>query len=475
MKKRCNGIRVALAVVGLGLFSVQAWGQGVPNWENPRVFGIHKEPPRAYGFSYPTANLAQTLDPAQSPWVRSLEGTWKFNFVPRIADRPQTFFDPMVDVSDWADIQVPGNWEPQGWGVARYLDEEYPFAPDPPHQDPQHNAVGSYRRDFDLPSDWDGMEIFLHFGGVRSAFTLWVNGHEVGYSQGSKTPAEFRITPYLQPGRNVVALEVLQYSDGSYLEGQDAWRISGIERSVWLYAEPAITQRDFFVRADFDPQTQKGSLDLEVTLQGTGDASGTRWVQAVLSDARGQMVWQSRRETKVRPGQSATLRFESGPLAVLPWTAETPTLYFVTLTLSDPQGKVQEVKACRAGFRRVEITGGQLKVNGKAVRIRGVNRCETHPLLGRTQTEEILRQDIALIKQFNINAVRLSHYPNDPRWVDLCDEYGLYVFDSANIETHGIQFHAQGIDYLSSHPDWAGAYLDRTRRMVERDKNHPSA
>ncbi|MCK5146094.1 DUF4981 domain-containing protein [bacterium] len=466
--------KAVLLSLGMGVLCLQAQNAKVPDWENPNVFGINREAPRPWAFPFDNEKDARSLDPLKSSWVRSLDGIWKFHWVKRPVDRPVDFYKPYFDVSSWDEIKVPANWEPQGWGIARYMDEEYPFASNPPFHDHENNPVGSYRRNFDLPEKWQGRQIMLQFGGVRSAFYLWVNGQKVGYAQGSKLPAEFDITAYVQTGENVVAAEVYRFSDGSYLEGQDAWRISGLERSVYVYAVPRVRLQDFWAQGDWDVSVGKGMLDLSVTLRNFASDKVRQTVSAELSDLGGRVIWKGRRGVSVAGNSQKSVVFKKNRLAVQPWMAETPQLYMLTLRTSDESGKTEALTAFRTGFRRVEIADGQLKVNGKAITIRGVNRCEAHPTLGRTQTLALMKKDIELMKQFNINAVRLSHYPNDPRWYDLCDEYGLYVFDSANIETHGIQFHPKGINYLSSHPDWADAYMDRTVRMVERDKNHPS-
>jgi len=465
MKTSLLNRKALLLVLGMAALCVHA--QTAPDWENPKMFGQNREAPRPWTFPFDNVKTAENLDPAASPWTQCLDGQWKFHWVKRPADRPMDFYRPQFDDSQWAEITVPGNWEPQGWGVARYMDEEYPFEANPPYHDHENNPVGSYRHSFTLPEAWIGREILIQFGGVRSAFYLWVNGEKVGYSQGSKTPAEFDITALVHPGENRVAVEVYRFSDGSYLEGQDAWRLSGIDRSVYVYAVPRLRLEDFWAKGDWDIASQRGVLDLSVTLRNFGKASRTS-VKATLRTLSGELIWSAEKKASVGPAQNKVLRFKRQSVPVQPWTAETPQLYMMTLETD------HEVTAFRTGFRRVEIDGGQLKVNGRAITVRGVNRCETHPTLGRTQTLELMKQDIELMKQFNINAVRLSHYPNDPRWYDLCDEYGLYVFDSANIETHGIQFHPKGINYLSSLPEWAGAYMDRTQRMVERDKNHPA-
>jgi beta-galactosidase len=451
-----------------------AQGVTTPDWENPRVSAINTEPPHATLVPFPSRDEALRLRPAQSPNVMSLNGRWKFTWSPRPADRPITFFRADFDDATWGDIAVPGTMEWQGHGKPLYIDEGYTFKADPPRIPADDNPVGSYRRTFDLPSSWQGREIFIHFAGVSSAFYLWVNGERVGYSEDSRTPAEFDITPFVKPGRNLVAAEVYRYSDGSYLECQDFWRLSGIFRDVVLFSTPQTHIRDFWARASLDDQYRNGRLDLDVELNryNEGAASPTT-VLAELVGPDGKTVWGPTRIPGSVGGKSSSLAMVHVVVpSVAPWTAETPSLYRVLLTLENESGAVLETVTTRVGFRRVEIAGGQLRVNGVPIVIRGVNRHEHDPVRGYTIGEEMMLADIRLMKQFNINAVRASHYPNDPRWYELCDEYGLYVVDEANIESHGISFDADKT--LANKPEWQDAHLDRTRRMVERDKNHPS-
>ncbi|MBN2417588.1 DUF4981 domain-containing protein [bacterium] len=445
-----------------------------PDWENPGVFQISRERAHCSWTPFPTLESALTFDPEESSLRMSLNGRWKFHLASHPAARPPDFYRPDFDDGGWDFITVPGNWEPQGFGTARYLDEEYPFAPNPPFQDHANNPVGSYRRYFAVPEAWKDKHILLRFGGVRSAMYVWVNGVKVGYSQGSKTPAEFDISTCVKPGeRNLVAVEVYRFSDGSYLEGQDAWRISGIEREVSLVAVPRVHIRDFFIHAGLDAACRNGLLSIDLEIENTG-AGAVPCRAELLLLRRGGTVFRDRKRAVIPGDTCESISFRAELLNVEPWTAETPALYELVLTLSEDAGGERTSIPVRIGFRSIAIQEGQLRVNGRTVTIRGVNRCETDPLLGRALSLETMIRDITLMKQFNINAVRTSHYPNDPRWLDLCDRYGLYVVDEANIETHGIQFHPGGINYLSDHPDWTAAYLDRTVRMVERDKNHAS-
>ncbi len=443
------------------------------DWENPAVVGINKEPGHVSTTSFATFDEARKGEWESAASVLVLNGMWKFHWAPKPAERPKEFYEVGFDVSSWNDINVPGNWELQGYGIPRYLDEEYPFAPNPPTHDPENNPVGSYRKTFRLPVDWNEKTIFLHFAGVRSAAYVWVNGEEVGYTQGSRTPSEFNITNYVQPGENSVSVQVYRFSDGSYLEGQDAWRMSGIEREVYLYSKPRVFINDYFVQTNLDKSYQNSDLNLEINLQNAEKQFGIAQVTASLFDGD-QVIWSDRKSRPLEGESDHSIQFQTAFTNPRKWSAETPNLYQLIIELSTDSGEINEFLSCKIGFKKVEIKDGQLQVNGVPIYIKGVNRCETHPDFGRHIPLETMIQDIELMKQFNINAVRTSHYPNDPRWYDLCDEYGLYVVDEANIETHGIQFHPDGINYLSDHPDWELAYLERTQRMVERDKNHPS-
>jgi len=445
------------------------------DWENLQVLQRNREPAHATFTPYRNTESALNSRPETSLFYMSLNGTWKFHWTAAPADRPQNFQATDFDDSAWKDIRVPGNWELQGFGVPIYTDTDYPFPPDPPRVPRDHNPVGSYRRTFELPPGWQERRLFLHFGGVRSAMTVWINGEYVGYSQGSKTPAEFDITSYVRKDApNTLAVEVCRFSDGSYLEDQDYWKISGIERDVYLVSTPHVRIRDYFARADLDSDFRNGILSVDVDLIDHAAAgSGTHSLELELLDSRAAPVLQRvihsfNFDEKGR----AAVRFLQNLHSPKPWTAETPDLYSLILTLRDAEGISTETVGCRIGFRTVEVEDGLLKVNGRPVHLKGVNRHEHDPITGRYVTEESMLRDIQLMKRFNINAVRTSHYPNTPRWYELCDEQGLYVVDEANIESHGMGYDPDVT--LGNDPGWEAAHLDRIVRMVERDKNHPS-
>jgi len=446
-------------------------------WEDVSVASRNAESMHATLLPFDSSSAAVRAGFRNSPWVQSLSGTWKFKWVTKAADRPPGFFKDGFDASTWADFPVPADWEVHGFGKPVLLDEAIafpPYPPNPPYVPRDDNPIGSYRRTFRVPASWRVREVFLHFGGVSSAFHVWVNGQMVGYSQDSKTPAEFNITRVLRGGENTIAVQVYRYSVGSYLEAQDMWRFAGIERDVTLVARPTLHVRDLFATSGLDAAYRNGLLRASVSVRNLGGGTARRaGVRLDLLDAAGKPVLPPvTQPVTVAAGAQADVRFEQFVPAPARWTAETPNLYSLVVTLLDASGRAVESVGCRIGFRSVEIRGGQLLVNGVPIYIKGVNRHEHDPAEGHVVTEASMVNDIRLMKQFNINAVRSSHYPNDPRWYELCDEHGLYVVDEANIESHGVDFAPRTT--LANKPEWRILHLDRTVRMVERDKNHPS-
>jgi beta-galactosidase len=439
-------------------------------WENPTVFQVNRLPARAHFFPFESEKLAQENDPSKSQYFKSLNGQWKFHFAKNPNDKPKGFYQTSYTVKNWDEITVPGHWELQGYSVPIYLDEEYPFTPDPPKVPFDYNAVGSYVKTFELDESWKNRDIFIHFGGVRSAFYFWLNGEFVGYSQGSKTPAEFNLTDFVQSGENKLAVEVYRFSDGSYLEGQDTWRVSGLERDVYLYAPPKTRISDFFVHADLNEDGYSGNFSIQVDLYNPERYTGKYKVGAVLKGKRVLF----KKDYTMAIDSTNSVEFQASISKVKPWSAESPHLYDLQISLWDPQGKVLESFTQKVGFKRVEVKDGNLLVNGKAIMFRGVNRHEWDPVVGRSITEETMIKDIQLMKLHNINAVRTSHYPNQVRWYELCNQYGLYVIDEANIESHGMQFHEGSYGHIANDPDWTAQWIDRGKRMVERDKNQPS-
>ncbi|HEY1717859.1 MAG TPA: glycoside hydrolase family 2 TIM barrel-domain containing protein, partial [Verrucomicrobiae bacterium] len=488
-----------------------------PDWENEQVLHINTEPPRATFVPFATVEQALNGDFTNSPFYFSLNGEWKFNWVRNPDERPTNFFETNFDDSTWTNIVVPSNWEMRGFGTPIYLGSGYPFKIDPPRvtDEPPTNwtafaardPVGSYRKTFELPQNWDGRRVFIHFDGVDSAFYLWVNGGRVGFSKDSRTPAEFDVTDFLRAGANQIAAQVFRWSDGSYLEDQDMWRMSGIFRGVYLYSTAAARIRDFSVRTDLDSDYRDATLQIKPELAAEKILSLSNWtVRAQLfsgtgvppvsfktdtslatsetygRDARATTIMTHDAVEILNPDFSAKILDDRTPQRGEPkfawleakiknpkkWTAETPNLYTLVLTLNDENGNVIEADSCKIGFRKIEIRDGIFLINGQPIRLRGVNRHEIDPDTGHAISEARMIQDITLMKQANINAVRTSHYPDDPRWYDLCDRYGIYVLDEANICTHGTR------GFLANDPRWTGAFLDRAQRMAERDKNHPS-
>lgn len=442
-------------------------------WEQEQNLSLSKETARATFASFGDLKSALKILPEHSCFWRSLDGQWKFNWVKHPDERPKDFFQPSFDVSGWKEIAVPSSWQCQGYDVPVYSNQRYLFKRDWPRvmgEPPQNftaftnrNPVGSYRRDFEIPADWSGRDVFINFDGVDSFFYLWINGHYVGFSKDSRTPAAFNITKYLQPGKNVLAAEVYRFSDGSYLECQDMWRLSGIFRSVSLQARPRTNIRDFFAPPDLDAQYRDGSLKITGTI--AGPDAGTSRVVATIYDEKGRAI----------VSQAATVSDTSfsALLAVAnpqKWTAETPNLYTLVLELKDRSGKSVEYVSAQVGFRKVEIKGDVFLVNGQPVKLKGVNRHENYPDTGHAASRAQMELDILRFKQANVNHVRTSHYPNDPYWYYLCNREGIYVLDEANIESHGYYY---GKDSLSHPKEWEAAHVDRVMSMVERDKNHP--
>ncbi|GAB3428472.1 glycoside hydrolase family 2 TIM barrel-domain containing protein [Niabella aquatica] len=474
----------------LNLFVLTAFSQSsLPvELQTPEIVSVNRMPMRASAFAYESAALAEKRVKESSKYFLSLNGQWKFNWVQNPNDRPQDFYTLTYNDSKWVNFPVPANWELNGYGLPIYVNQPYEFAGakfrggrlNPPFDIPDdNNPVGSYRKKVVIPADWDGRQIFIHLGAVKSAFFIWVNGKKAGYSEDSKLAAEFDITEYVKPGENLVALQVYRWSDASYLECQDMWRISGIERDVYLYATPKLDIRDFKVQSNLINNYKDGSLQVDVevnsyktdvkTLHSKPDSFT---VEARLTDASGKEVCKEISGIHTVLGHYKTnVSFKKEIPAVKTWTAETPYLYVLNLTLKDKEGKILEVVPVRVGFRSIEIKGRDMLVNGKRVFFKGVNRHEHNPKTGHALTKADMLKDMEMMKKLNVNAVRHSHYPPDPYWMELCDEYGLYVIDEANIESHGRGY---DLEYtFANDKKWRTAHLERIKRMYERDKNYP--
>jgi beta-galactosidase len=463
---------LGLAIV---LFSLSANGAGDaesarPHWNNIDVIRENTEPPRAHFMPQPDRAAALQGGTTKDKFFLSLNGDWKFHYSDSPADRPVEFFSTEFEVDDWAVIPVPSNWERHGYGYPIYINVPYAFEIDEPNVPTEKNPVGSFRRDFDVPENWQGREIFIQFGGVSSAFYLWINGEYVGYSEGSKTPSEFNVTPFVHAGRNSVAVEVYRWSTGSYLEDQDFWSLSGIQRDVSLYARPQIRVRDYFVHAGLVNEYRDGEFRLDLELV---NRTGLDQSVSILAEVRdGDQVVLSQSQSKVLPAESAHVELGGSIRGVKSWSAEIPNQYTLLLELTDADGQVLEAISQRIGFREVEISNGRFMINGALVKLKGTNLHEHHHETGHVIDEATMLEDIRLMKAANLNAVRTSHYPFPERFYELTSEHGLYVVDEANIESHGY-----GYDHdktLGNKPHWKPHHLDRTRRMVERDKNFPS-
>lgn len=453
------------------------------DWENECIYAINKDEGRATFIPFASLEEMKT-DPAYThPWERThssryllLNGNWKFNWVKQPSERPVNFYKTNYDVSKWKEIPVPSNWEMHGYGTPIYTNITYPIRNNPPFIQGQRgytvekepNAVGSYRRDFTLPADWKDKEVFIHFDGIYSAAYVWVNGKKVGYSQGANNDAEFRITPYMKPGKNTVAVEVYRWCDGSFLEDQDMFRLSGIHRDVYLVATPKMRLRDIQLTSLISDRLDKAELKVKADIHNYGKKAQEGTLRISLLNTKGESLRSFTIPTgQISGGQENGCEGKTTIRDPQLWSAETPDLYTVNLELLDATGKVLEATTQQYGFRKIEIKNNKVYINNALVLFKGANRHDTHPQFGKAVPVESMIEDILLFKRFNLNTVRTSHYPNDPKMYALYDYYGLYVMDEADIECHGNMS-------LSTRESWEGAYVDRMVRMVERDKNHPS-
>jgi beta-galactosidase len=459
----------------LNMLACSAFAQK-PEWDDPSVIHIGTERPHVTMMTYPSVEMAKAGDRALSPWFKLLNGNWKFHGSLRPAERPIDFYRPDYSDANWGYMPVPASWQLHGFDIPIYTNIIYPWpqdskgAPTPPYD---FNPVGSYRLQFTVPQSWAGRRVVVHFDGVDSAFYAWINGHKLGYHEDSRTPAEFDLTPHLQSGSNLLAVEVYRFGDGAFLEDQDMWRMSGIFRDVYLWSTAPQHVRDFEVHTDLDAQYRDSQFSLKAWLTNAAGAGKRVTLSANLTDGDGAPAGPALTKSVDLPA-NGELNVDLAASIADPhkWTAETPYLYQLLLTLKDETGAIIEVIPSHVGFRKVEIKGGRFLVNGKPILIKGVNRHEHDEDTAKYVPVESMIRDIRIMKQFNINAVRTSHYPNDPAWYDLTDRYGLYVLDEANLECHHYGTNPQ--NRLSNDPAWQAAYLDRQQSMVERDKNHPS-
>lgn len=483
-------------------YAQEPWSKEPPYWQNMSVVKVNKEYPRTEFMSYANREDALSQKFEDSKYYKSLNGSWKFYFVDAYTDLPENVVDSATSTADWKDIKVPGNWEVQGFGTALYVNHPYEFVERDPETllpkkpwptMPEDNPVGVYRRDIDIPQEWlEERMIFLNIGGAKSGTYVYINGREVGYSEDSKNPAEFRINDYVKPGTNKLAIKIYRWSTGSYLEAQDFWRISGIEREVYLWSQPKVSLRDFRVKSTLDESYENGLFNLEMTMAnyGVGDLKEDNNyhpipyarvdLSYVLLDAEDEVVASGKGKVSVKGRGEQYYEFPHAEVSdVNAWSAEQPYLYTLVMTVEDKDQNYKEVVPYKVGFRKIEIkenaTGNRtdrlLLVNGEPIKLKGVNTHEHNPKTGHYVPEDLIREDFTIMKQNNINTVRLAHYPQSRRFYELASEMGLYVYDEANIESHGMYY---GKESLAKHEEWQNAHLDRTMNMFERNKNHPS-
>lgn len=480
-----------LTAILYSLIIIKSNGQKIVSFpnnyiENEQMIGENKLEAHSSFTSFTSEKNALSNN---AQFYKSLDGIWKFKWVRSPKERPSTFMDPFENVENWNDIEVPSNWEVEGFGIPIYVNHQYEFAdykapvandiefvdkryPKNPGDVPnQYNPIGSYRRDFNINANWDGKEIFLHIGAMKSGGFVWINGEYVGYSQGSKLPAEFNVTAHAKTGKNTIAIQIFRWTDGSFLECQDFWRISGIERSIHIYAQPKVRIQDFEIVSTLNKAYEDGLFDISIELKNHLQKSKNIQLSYKIYDNKNNVIVSNSKKLKITSNSKSTVNFSAPIKNVLQWSAEHPNLYTLVLELKNKKKKVLEVTSTKIGFRSVEIKNGLLLVNGQRITLKGVNTQESDPETGHVMSEEMILKDINLWKKNNINAVRLSHYPRGRRFYELCDIYGIYVVDEANIESHGMYY---GKYSLAKKPNWEKSHVDRMVRMVERDKNHPS-
>lgn len=454
------------------VYTAEKWEH--PEWENPEVFELNRKAPTATFYKYPNDEAASKNESwEKSPFYKSLNGTWDFYYVDSVQARPVDFYKKDFNIKGWDTITVPSNWEMEGFGLPVYSNMRYMFPANPPFIPHDINNVGSYKRNFEIPEEWDGKDISLHFAGVSGAMYVWINGEFVGYNEGSKTAAEFDVTKLAQVGKNTIAIQVLRWSDASYMEDQDFWRLSGIERDVYLYASNKITLKDFKVTADLTENYTDGLLNVDVAIRNNENTSILHDLKIELRDGD-EIIYSETKSLQLETGSTST-NFNKIIPQVKSWNAEQPHLYSLIISING------ESTAVKVGFRNVKINKNQLLVNGKPVLLKGVNLHDHDESKGHVISEDLTVRDMQLMKENNINAIRCSHYPKNPFFYRLADKYGFYIIDEANIEIHGMGVTADVVrdstrseNHPAYQPEWKDMHLDRTKRMFERDKNHPS-
>jgi len=456
------------------LISFSLFSQSNNFWENPSIVDEGKEPARAYFMPYSSQAELQKDNKFESSFVQSLNGTWKFKFVENVSQRPANYYEMNLNETEWKDIQVPGSWETQNFGVPVYSNIPYIFPPNPPYLDNEDLPIGSYRLWFETPETFNEKEIFLYFGSISGAATIYLNGTRIGYSKAAKTSAEFNVTPHLKAGKNLLAVQIFKWSDASYLEDQDFWRLAGIERDVLLIARPKVSIDDFFIVSDLDNNYKNGLFNVDIRIRNFDDSPAKNYKlrMNLLDENRKKIVSKDFSIGNIPAKSTESVSFSSKVNNPKKWSAEYPNLYSVEFELLNNTGNTLEWAGCKTGFKKVEIKNAQLLFNGKPIYIKGVNLHEHHEYYGHYVDSETRLKDLLLMKQHNINAIRTSHYPQPPEFYQLCDKYGFYVVDEANIEVHALDNFDR-----NRHPafvkDWSGQFLDRTIRMFERDKNFP--
>ncbi|WP_187269307.1 glycoside hydrolase family 2 TIM barrel-domain containing protein [Algibacter pacificus] len=472
----CNELKTAERPI----YVASVWEN--PEWENPEIFQINREDPRATFYNYSSVDEAlNNKDWKTSSFYKTLNGTWNFYYADSVQARPKDFYKEDFSLKGWDTISVPSNWELKGFGLPIYVNAGYVFPKNPPYIAHNFNNVGSYKRTFEIPLEWKNKEVFLHFAGVSGAMYVYINGQMVGYNEGSKTPAEFNVTKHLKPGENQIAVQVLRWSDGSYMEDQDFWRLSGIERDVYLRAENPVYISDIEIKGDLSADYSQGMFDIRIELGTYSKQNEKVNYEIKLLDGERELKRISK-EFEIAAGGSAFRGHGESIPNIIPWTAETPKLYTVLITLKDADGNVMQATSLKTGFRNIKIENNQFLVNGKPILLKGVNLHDHDEKTGHVVSEELTLKDLRLMKENNVNAIRCSHYPKNPFFYELCDQYGFYVIDEANIESHGMGTTNQGLDnnkeaqkvHPAYTPQWKAVHLDRTIRMYERDKNHPS-
>ena len=458
-------IYITIAIILLVCLDIHAQ----PDWENPAVFERNQTEPHAPLTPYVNLEEALKNDRDANAYYLSLNGPWKFHWAATVAESPADFYESESKVAGWAEIEVPSNWQMKGYGHPMFRNVTMEFPELPPFVPAYYNPTGSYFRTFEVPASWDGRQLSLHFEGVKSASYVWVNGQEVGYNQGGFEPAEYDVTAYVKPGKNTIAVKVLRYSDGSFLENQDMWRLSGIYRNVYLFSTPKLHMRDYYFFTDFDEKYENAGFYLEIGVANFTQRNEQISVQVNLLDESGKSVLLKRMTQKVRVEKEKVQNVFFGEIVKKPkqWSAEKPNLFTLTMELLDSKGKVIEAYAPKVAFRETEVKGNAIYVNGQPVKFNGVCSHVHHPENGKLMDSETIRKDFELMKQFNINLVRTSHYPPNIEYLQLADEYGIYIVDEAGTECHNHE-------YLSEDPAWKAQFVDRGRKMVKRDRNHPS-